>query len=288
MKKIKEIIKDEFAKRKEYMDAGMSLIGAMLTIKEKLLLAFQDTDYLPDVRKMVLTKEQIKQNYDFIESWLLKTEADNQYCTALRELALQEEEKSYSSKIDLSKNTIDIFVNGEKVDITKYPYNQLLQQEQPRQVNFMQMRDLTDEKWLQLPKEEILQLYKNCYQMLQNYIGLSGESIPDVKTVISTDYKEQPMMTDGTLYPCPYSKAVRCTLEDPCNGCETWAKSLVGEEEPREPRLTDDQIELWAMSKEQILNEMPETLKLHIRKKIECRIEGAKWARDYEVKEEKK
>ena len=33
-------------------------------------------------------------------------------------------------------------------------------------VNFMQTRDLTDEEWLKLPKEEILQLYKNCYKLL--------------------------------------------------------------------------------------------------------------------------
>lgn len=36
-------------------------------------------------------------------------------------------------------------------------------------VNFMQMRDLTDEELLQLPKEEILQLYKNCYKLLVEY-----------------------------------------------------------------------------------------------------------------------
>ena len=32
---------------------------------------------------------------------------------------------------------------------------------------FMQSRDLTDDEWLLLPKEEILQLYKNCYAMLK-------------------------------------------------------------------------------------------------------------------------
>ena len=35
------------------------------------------------------------------------------------------------------------------------------------------------------------------------------------------------------LYPCPYSEVVRCCLQDPCKGCETWAKYLVGEETPR-------------------------------------------------------
>ncbi len=38
------------------------------------------------------------------------------------------------------------------------------------QTNFMQIRDLTDEEWLRLPKEEILQLYKNCYTMLEDMI----------------------------------------------------------------------------------------------------------------------
>lgn len=32
--------------------------------------------------------------------------------------------------------------------------------------DYMQTRDLTDEEWLKLPKEEILQLYKNVYKML--------------------------------------------------------------------------------------------------------------------------
>jgi hypothetical protein len=44
---------------------------------------------------------------------------------------------------------------------------------------------------------------------------------------------------------------------------------------------SDDEINDWASS-EEILNNMPETLKLHIKKKIECRIEGAKWARDWQ------
>lgn len=33
---------------------------------------------------------------------------------------------------------------------------------------FTQIRDLTDEEWLKLPKEEILQLYKNCYKLLKD------------------------------------------------------------------------------------------------------------------------
>jgi hypothetical protein len=63
-----------------------------------------------------------------------------------------------------------------------------LKQDKPEKaVNFMQIRELTDEEWLKLPKEEILQLYKNCYAMLQNYIGLSGEKIEDVLTITTTD-----------------------------------------------------------------------------------------------------
>lgn len=48
--------------------------------------------------------------------------------------------------------------------------------------------------------------------------------------------------------------------------------------------VTDEDIEKWANSKEKIIDEMPETLKLHITKKIECRIEGAKAFRDGEIK----
>ena len=29
------------------------------------------------------------------------------------------------------------------------------------------------------------------------------------------------------LYQCPYDKATKCDLEDPCLGCETWAKTRV-------------------------------------------------------------
>jgi hypothetical protein len=55
-------------------------------------------------------------------------------------------------------------------------------------VNLIQIRDVTDEEWLKLPKEEILQLYKNCYSMLNNYIKLSGEKIKHPKTFTSTEY----------------------------------------------------------------------------------------------------
>lgn len=41
---------------------------------------------------------------------------------------------------------------------------------QPKQTaGFMQIRDLTDEEWMNIPKAEILQLYKNCYKMLMEY-----------------------------------------------------------------------------------------------------------------------
>ncbi len=28
------------------------------------------------------------------------------------------------------------------------------------------------------------------------------------------------------LYQCPYEEACMCDMEEPCNGCETWAKSV--------------------------------------------------------------
>ena len=45
---------------------------------------------------------------------------------------------------------------------------------------FMQSRDLTDEEWMALPKEEILQLYKNCYSMLKQFIA----SHPEPESVV--------------------------------------------------------------------------------------------------------
>ena len=46
------------------------------------------------------------------------------------------------------------------------------------------------------------------------------------------------METKDRLFPCPYSIAVRCCLEDPCMGCETFGKYRVGEEVPRfDPHL---------------------------------------------------
>lgn len=38
------------------------------------------------------------------------------------------------------------------------------------QSNYMKMRDLADEEWLKKPKKEILQLYKNCYDMLMQFV----------------------------------------------------------------------------------------------------------------------
>ena len=59
--------------------------------------------------------------------------------------------------------------------------------EEPTGSNFVRITELTDEEWLKHSKEEILQLYKNCHQMLMNYIGLSGEKIQDIRTYTSTD-----------------------------------------------------------------------------------------------------
>ena len=44
--------------------------------------------------------------------------------------------------------------------------------------------------------------------------------------------------------------------------------------------ISDEEIMKWANGEESIEDYMPRTLKLHIEKKIECRIEGAKWYRE--------
>lgn len=76
-----------------------------------------------------------------------------------------------------------------EISVLEIELSLLQEQEKEPSANFMQIRELTDEEWLKLPKEEILRLYKNCYSMLQNYIKLSGENIPEVKTVTSTNFE---------------------------------------------------------------------------------------------------
>jgi hypothetical protein len=46
--------------------------------------------------------------------------------------------------------------------------------------NYMKIRELTDEEWMKLPKEEILQLYKNCYKMLIDQVKSDNEEVIDV------------------------------------------------------------------------------------------------------------
>ena len=35
---------------------------------------------------------------------------------------------------------------------------------------------------------------------------------------------------ENILYQCPYNKACKCNLQDPCYGCVDWAKSLNNED----------------------------------------------------------
>lgn len=47
-------------------------------------------------------------------------------------------------------------------------------------------------------------------------------------TLISFDVPEAET-TKPELYQCPYEKACKCSLEDPCKGCETWAAHYVAQ-----------------------------------------------------------
>lgn len=38
-------------------------------------------------------------------------------------------------------------------------------------------------------------------------------------------YPADTVVSKGDLHQCPYDKATRCNLKDPCLGCETWAAS---------------------------------------------------------------
>ena len=58
------------------------------------------------------------------------------------------------------------------------------------------------------------------------------------------------------------------------------AQSLTEQEQPKQSVVSDEEIETWAKSLESNESDLPETLKIHIQKKIKCRIEGAKWMRN--------
>ncbi len=182
-----------------------------------------------------------------------------------------------------------------------------LKQDKPEKaVNFMQIRELTDEEWLKLPKEEILQLYKNCYAMLQNYIMKPEKSVPLTaeETHIDSYFDEKPKEKFLGEVPVEQSKLIPAEiLKDNMNESlwtfinnypvahgtditiKDWIvdamKEYASQFQPKEIVLpSDKEIVKWANSLEKIEDAMPGTLKLHIQKKIECRIEGAKWLRN--------
>ena len=39
-------------------------------------------------------------------------------------------------------------------------------------------------------------------------------------------------MNENELYQCPYEKACKCRMDEPCKGCETWAEALTKKTEP--------------------------------------------------------
>ena len=73
-------------------------------------------------------------------------------------------------------------------------------------------------------------------------------------------------------------------LEIPEDAIPIICRAMRAYHEAKLKEVTDADIKAWANSKEKIIDEMPETLKLHITKKIECRIDGAKAMRDGEIK----
>ena len=109
--------------------------------------------------------------------------------------------------------------------------------------NFYQTRDLTDEEWLKLPKEEILQLYKNCYKMLMQYINQSPSGT--VEEIKISDICNR--VITGS-----YSISHEGMKED-ASGWEHYAKRLekmvsVGEfaAQSKQKQVTDEEIDKWA------------------------------------------
>jgi hypothetical protein len=106
----------------------------------------------------------------------------------------------------------------------------LKQDNSETEVHFIQTRKLTDEEWLRLPKEEILQLYKNCYKMLQNYIGLSGEKVEDIPTITTTDFEiKKPGDQFKGKYPFiseeqAHYSSIKKAEEEALNRFDLWVK----------------------------------------------------------------
>ena len=78
--------------------------------------------------------------------------------------------------------------------------------------------------------------------------------------------------------------AIMYAAKNGIGGRQLLVEAMQAYHEAKMKEVTDADIEAWANSKEKIIDEMPETLKLHITKKIECRIKGAKAFRDGEIK----
>ena len=68
----------------------------------------------------------------------------------------------------------------------------VLANETPESLNlflFYQRCDLTDEELLKFPKEEILQLYKNCYEMLLKYTKADQDSRENLRKALSDAFE---------------------------------------------------------------------------------------------------
>jgi hypothetical protein len=144
-------------------------------------------------------------------------------------------------------------------------------------------------------REQIIEVLKTLKRDGMGYIIFDYVDMLEVTIKILALYPEQPIesnaiLYNGTLY--WYEKRlakngdVCLATKNPkeyCNGLFSYSSKdpgdgleyvVINATHPEQPSEKD--IERWANSKESIIEAMPETLKLHIRKKIECRIEGAK------------
>ena len=88
---------------------------------------------------------------------------------------------------DIRKNLVG-FLKRYRDEIANLE-SEIAKEPEVENVDFIQVRDLTDEEWLELPKEEILKLYKNCYAMLLRFSSLSvqGATKEPSKTADITD-----------------------------------------------------------------------------------------------------
>jgi len=73
-------------------------------------------------------------------------------------------------------------------------------------------------------------------------------------------------MNSPKLYQCPYEKACKCSMLEPCNGCETWAEAKTKFDSLKLIGLTNNEIVIF----NKICEDRNLTKKALVRQALRC------------------